>query len=218
MGRTWILALSAVFAAGLAPSPGFEDEPPLSPGAETPVSPPQTPHSDCVAKVLRTLSASHARLDRAMVSRSRRWGDVWRADFETDDVDPPLVNRAVCWQGAARIAVSQSLAPLPVSLPSSTRPSGVSCIHTPFENPCKGDPVEVISSCVRPGVFRLTPNGAPVARRAAVSTARGTNPSRTTPIWGGFENVAFRQPRGLKPSRATKPTPWRHGGVAQFPL
>ena len=158
MGRTWILALSAVFAAGLAPSPGFEDEPPLSPGAETPVSPPQTPHSDCVAKVLRTLSASHARLDRAMVSRSRRWGDVWRADFETDDVDPPLVNRAVCWQGAARIAVSQSLAPLPVSLPSSTRPSGVSCIHTPFENPCKGDPVEVISSCVRPGVF-LYPDG-----------------------------------------------------------
>src|SRR5437867_1190985 len=130
MARTWILALSAVVAAGIGPASGQDGEPPLSPGSETPISPPRTPHAECVAKVLQTLAASHGRLQRALVTRSRRWGDVWRADFETDEVEPPLVNRAVCWQGAVHIATAQKLAPLPVSPPASTQPSGVRCVHT----------------------------------------------------------------------------------------
>jgi hypothetical protein len=159
MGRTWMLALCALFAAGVGPAPQIPGEPPLAPGAETPISPPLTPHPECVAQALQTLAITHGRLLRALVTRSRRWGDVWRADFETPDVDPPLVNRIVCWQGEAmQIAVGQNLAPLPVSPPSSTRASGVQCAYTPFENPCRGDPVQVISLCVRPGVY-LYPGG-----------------------------------------------------------
>jgi hypothetical protein len=163
MGRTWILALSALFLVGLAPAPQDEAAPPLAPGPEIAISPAQTPHTECVARLIKTLAATHGRLQRAMVTRSRRWGDVWRADFETDDVEPPLINRAVCWQGAVQIAMGQSLAPLPLSsasatMTSSIQPSGVQCIHTPFINPCRGDPVEVVSLCVRPGVY-VYPDG-----------------------------------------------------------
>jgi len=153
MGRIWILVLAALAAAGVGPPPRIPDEPPLSPGPEAPISPPLTPHADCIAQALQLLSLTHGRLQRAVVTHSRRWGDVWRADFEADAVEPPLVNRIVCWSGAMQVAVGQKLAPLPVSPPSSTRPSGVRCAYTPFDNPCRGDPVEIISLCVRPERF-----------------------------------------------------------------
>jgi hypothetical protein len=158
MGKAWIVAIVAVFTAAVGPPPPAPGEPPLEPAGETPIAPPQTPQADCVAQVLQAISASDGRLERALVTRSRRWGEVWRADFERADVDPPLVNRAVCWQGQVQIAVGQSLAPLPVSRPTSSAPSGLRCVYTPFENPCRDDPVEVVSLCLRPSVY-LFPDG-----------------------------------------------------------
>lgn len=158
MGKSWILVLSALLLAGVGPPPGIPGEPPLSPGAESPIAPPTTPHADCVAEALQALQVNHGRLVRAMVTRSKRWGDVWRADFEADGVEPPLVNRLVCGPGALQIAVGQAIAPLPVSPPLSARPSGVRCIYAPFDNPCRGDPVEMLTVCVRPGLY-LFPGG-----------------------------------------------------------
>src|SRR5438067_12300026 len=146
MGKAWIVALGALLAA--AAPPATPDGPPLAPLGETPISLAQTPHPECVAQVLKLIGASDGRLQRAIVTRSRGWGDVWRADFDTSDTIPPLVNRAVCWKGDVEIAVGQQLPPLPVSPPTSTAASGLRCVYTPFVNPCRGDPVEVVSMCV----------------------------------------------------------------------
>jgi hypothetical protein len=56
-------------------------------------------------------------LGRTVLTRSERWGLVWRADFTISGADlSPLLNRIVCWELPSltiEVAIGQRLAPLP---------------------------------------------------------------------------------------------------------
>ena len=170
-----ILALCALALLGAAPIPGL---PPLNPAGETPITPTRTPHADCIATALQALAATHGRLERALVTRSRRWGEVWRADFESSDGPPPLINRVVCWRGDMQIAVAQDLPPLPAPATAS-HPTGVRCAYTPVENPCRQDPVEILWLCVRPSLV-LYADGASAPADGAHGL--GVSPIERTPL------------------------------------
>jgi hypothetical protein len=75
----------------------------------------------CLSLIDKFLSGKNWPLNRTMVTRSEKWGLVWRADFTIPDLDSShSTNRFVCWElpdgnMAIEIAIGQRhLTPLPV--------------------------------------------------------------------------------------------------------
>ncbi|QOG22038.1 hypothetical protein [Bradyrhizobium sp. SEMIA] len=99
------------------------DTPPLEPIDEVT----EHEHSDfsarCLAFVAPLLSKGNWEPKRELVTRSPKWGLIWRGDYAIADLAPRLVNRIMCWEGAdgkllIEIAVGQQrLAPPPDAPP-----------------------------------------------------------------------------------------------------
>ncbi len=76
----------------------------------------------CLSVVNQYTSGMNWELERELLSRSPRWGLVWRGDYALVDLAPNLVNRIMCWEGAdgklvVEVAVGQRVAPLPLASP-----------------------------------------------------------------------------------------------------
>jgi hypothetical protein len=75
----------------------------------------------CVSLVDKVSSGKNWQLGQPLLTRSEKWGLVWRVDFKISDADfSPLVNRIVCWEiadgnNAIDIAIGQHVAPLPAA-------------------------------------------------------------------------------------------------------
>jgi hypothetical protein len=78
----------------------------------------------CLALIAPFVSKSNWELKRKLVTRSPKWGLIWRGDYAIADLAPRLVNRIMCWEGAdgkllIEIAVGQRIDPLPVTSPTA---------------------------------------------------------------------------------------------------
>lgn len=166
LGKAAVLALAAALAgeSGPAPSPPAPSPPPLSVDHETIEIRPQTPWTPCVAKLLGRVDREGGRLTRSLVTRSDRWGEVWRADVSFPVDRKGLVNRAVCWNDELQFARAQALPPLPVAAEGSPKPGSVRCNYTPIDNPCRKEPVAILWLCVRPQLYLYADGHAEPAR------------------------------------------------------
>ena len=109
----------------------YRDAPPEDPPEGPPLVPTEESeiegHADFVAachETARVLLGNKREWDAQLLTRSDKWGVVWRADFAAAGMNlSPLINRVVCWQkpnGAFHIhtAIGQNIPPL--RLPSSS--------------------------------------------------------------------------------------------------
>lgn len=77
--------------------------------------------AQCLALVAPFVLKSNLEFRRGLVTRSAKWGLIWRGDYAIADlVAPNLINRIMCWAGAdaklvMEIAIGQRIAPLPVA-------------------------------------------------------------------------------------------------------
>jgi hypothetical protein len=114
-------AAGIVMAAGcLLAAPAFaaNGEPPLEPTGEHPVLHPDDQNlAKCMAVLAPILQPLHQHLDAYVVSESRTWGQLLRADISSED-KPPVHTRFVCplQSGSGRrpvvIAVEPKVPPL----------------------------------------------------------------------------------------------------------
>jgi len=78
----------------------------------------------CSSHVAPFLLKGNWEFQRGLVTRSSKWGLVWRGDYTIADfTSPQLINRIVCWEGSdgqllTEIAVGQRIAPLPATSPA----------------------------------------------------------------------------------------------------
>ena len=147
------LAFAALLTVGAAhgagpdqPAPG----PPLDPAGEARV--PMGPNQSiaCLSRLLDTVSRDGGRLDRTLVTKSDRWGQVLRADVIYPGGG---AGRAVCWNDALKLNRSEKLDALPLPVAKSRKASGAHCNYTPIDNPCRGEPVAMVWLCVRPSFY-----------------------------------------------------------------
>ncbi len=111
------MVLAATLPARAQDAPKAPDMPPLVPDGEVPaIDASSQSFASCIVAIGPLTSQIGARIGVAHITQSAKWGLVWRADFRLDGVDPPRVNRIVCWNGRVAIAVGQSVAPLDVPL------------------------------------------------------------------------------------------------------
>ena len=119
--RLTVLALLVVLVGGLfvdASAGPLSNFPPLSPESEIPAHEPAFA-ARCLAKTEIFPTRRNWQLGMPLVTRSKKWGLLWRVDFEIVGNDVrPLVNRVVC-QGTEdgeivniQLAVAQSITPL----------------------------------------------------------------------------------------------------------
>ena len=75
----------------------------------------------CLSLIDKFSLGKNWRLRQPLLTRSEKWGVVWRVDFTISDADSShLVNRIVCWEVpdgniSMEIAIGQHLTPLPVA-------------------------------------------------------------------------------------------------------
>lgn len=97
---------------------GSFEAPPTDPATEEVTVDDESFVEECDTVVGEFLPRDSARLGAGLLTKTERWGLVWRADFTRLDSDlSPLINRIVCWRTddgkiAACVAIGQSLAPL----------------------------------------------------------------------------------------------------------
>jgi hypothetical protein len=165
-GNAAIGAPAAALAGGAAPAP--DAVPPLTPDREAAEAPPQTPSAACVARLVSRVNRDGGQVARSLVSRSERWGEVWRADVVYPADRPSdhkaAVNRAVCWNDQLQFARGQALPPLPPAPDGAHRPGAVRCNYTPIDNPCRKEPVAILWLCVRPQLYLYADGHAEPAR------------------------------------------------------
>src|SRR6516165_11079464 len=76
-----------------------ESFPPISPEGETVV--PESPSflAACLSHSNQMVQSSGWLLGTQLLTRSDKWGAIWRVDFKIPGEDiSPLVNRIICWQ------------------------------------------------------------------------------------------------------------------------
>jgi hypothetical protein len=65
-------------------------------------------------------------ITQEMVTQSKDWGPVWRADFKFPKQEPsfiPKVNRMMCWEQGEKLFFMSSVAQRAVPLPSTPKDS-----------------------------------------------------------------------------------------------
>jgi hypothetical protein len=99
------------------PKTPASDMPPLVPDGEIPaIAASSQSFASCITAIGPLTNQIGARIGTPHITQSVKWGLVWRADFSLDGIDPPQVNRVVCWNGRVAIAIGQHVAPLDVAL------------------------------------------------------------------------------------------------------
>jgi hypothetical protein len=95
------------------------ETPPVDPAGEPLIQADPAFAADCMARARALADGMSGELGIPIVTRSERWGPVWRVDFTVPGagLGPPLVNRIICWiksDGAFHIdvALGQSVARL----------------------------------------------------------------------------------------------------------
>lgn len=99
-----------------APPEDPPEGPPLVPTGESEIG----GHADFVAEcreTARVLPENEWEWGAQLLTQSDKWGIVWRADFTVAGMNPPLINRVVCWRkpnGSLHIhtALAQNIPPL----------------------------------------------------------------------------------------------------------
>lgn len=170
LGKAAILALAAALAGQAAPTP--DAPPPLAPDREVVreviETPSQTPSPACVARLVTRTNRDGGQVARSLVTRSDRWGEVWRADVVFPSDPKGAVNRAVCWNDQLQYARRTALAPLPAppegEWEREHKQGAVRCNYTPIDNPCRREPVTILWLCVRPQLYLYADGHAEPAR------------------------------------------------------
>ena len=117
IGLVAVLALAGAIPAWAQDAPKAPEMPPLAPIGEIPaIAASSQSFASCITAIGPLASQIGARIGVAHITESAKWGLVWRADFTLDGIDPPQVNRIVCWNGRVSIAIGQSVAPLDMPL------------------------------------------------------------------------------------------------------
>ena len=106
------------------PAVGFvPDHPPLMPASDE-----QSLNDDefakkCQAHAAKTIESLSLELVNQLVTHSKQWGAVWRADFrfppQTGREDSSVINRMMCWERDEKLFFWTSVAQDLTSLPSS---------------------------------------------------------------------------------------------------
>ena len=97
------------------------EHPPTEPTGEHVIQDASAFGADCLGQAQDLAAAGRLELGTPLLTRSDKWGVVWRVDFKIAGQDlQPLVNRIVCWNkpdGSRHIevAIGQSIRPLPGS-------------------------------------------------------------------------------------------------------
>ena len=100
----------------IAHGQSLSDFPSLEPVGETAIAEDRTFEQKCLSRVEQVAPGDRWRLGTPLLTKSDKWGLIWRADFTIAGVDiSPLVNRIVCWQSPSgdvsiNIAIGQRLA------------------------------------------------------------------------------------------------------------
>ena len=73
----------------------------------------------CKAKVADAAEKFGCRFENSILTRSEKWGLVWRADFKikNQSSETGLINRVICWRepGATEIRLAVTFAPSDIS-------------------------------------------------------------------------------------------------------
>jgi len=103
------------------------EAPLLDPTGEVVADGPSEFTARCSALIAPFVLKSNWEFQRELVTRSPRWGLIWRGDYAIADLAAPhLINRIMCWEGAdgqllSEIAVGQRIDPLPVTSPTAPK-------------------------------------------------------------------------------------------------
>jgi hypothetical protein len=97
------------------------DAPPLTPDNDEIVLPEDASFTAlCISEIRATPSGRTYQLGVPLLTRSEKWGLIWRVDYQVPGLRLyPLINRVVCWQapgsgiGGIITALGQELQPLP---------------------------------------------------------------------------------------------------------
>ncbi len=166
LGKTAMFVLAATVAGQGGPSP--DSPPPLTPDRESFEAPAQTPSTACVARLVSRVNRDGGQVARGLVTRSERWGEVWRGDVVYRSDPKGAVNRAVCWNDQLQYVRGAALSPLPAppvgEWERAHRPGAVRCNYTPIDNPCRKEPVTILWLCVRPQLYLYADGHAEPAR------------------------------------------------------
>ncbi|MCK1393645.1 hypothetical protein [Bradyrhizobium sp. 1] len=97
------------------------EAPPLMPTGEIAANENSEFNARFLAFVVPFLEKSNWEFQQGLVTRSAKWGLIWRGDYAIADLAARLINRIMCWEGAdgkllIEIAVGQRIAPLQVAL------------------------------------------------------------------------------------------------------
>ena len=111
-----------VLGLGSAMSAQTNDDelfPPIAPEGEEVSSASASFLDACVANSADLVAAGRWELGKPVVTRSGKWGTIWRVDFNIPGNNlSPLINRIICWQRPddekfkIMFAIGQSVSPL----------------------------------------------------------------------------------------------------------
>ena len=102
--------------------------------AELPPMPPDAPQADEVvvddpndSVVVNCAKYADAfkrieTITKVVVTRSKKWGTIWRADVSATGYNPPILSRIVCWNSGPGRAISVEHRPLEMFDPSKSIP------------------------------------------------------------------------------------------------
>jgi hypothetical protein len=118
-----VLLLCGQAICGLPMSAQAADEhefPPVQPVSETTLPDDPSFVEECLSSLRNNPVAKGWEFGPSILTRSEKWGMVWRADVKIPDSDfaPQLVNRVICWRKSSdaklniQIAIGQKVPPL----------------------------------------------------------------------------------------------------------
>jgi hypothetical protein len=100
-----------------APTSDPELSPPVAPDCESPAAPDASFLETCLALSREMADPARWELGVPLLTKSEKWGFVWRSDFKIPDQPYSSVNRIICWRGAGdkfsiMLAIGQDVPPL----------------------------------------------------------------------------------------------------------
>ena len=113
------VALAFLVSCGFTHMQANDDSisiPPLAPSSEeTPVHAPDFENA-CSHKIQSYARERGWALDRPLVTKSSKWGLIWRIDFhiKSRNVSQSDVNRIVCWDGDEEVMISIGISEPPL--------------------------------------------------------------------------------------------------------
>ena len=119
------LAAAALLTACATKTPKIPPIPPMPPDApqadEVVIDAPNDPVVVQCAKYADAFKRIET-VSKVVVTRSKQWGTIWRADVSATGYNPPILSRIVCWNSGPGKAISVEHRPLEMFDPTQSIP------------------------------------------------------------------------------------------------